>query len=150
MLAFGNPLWCSKTHCRCTLTSSSVSVLGYFNNLWCIQWWPPEQADSDILLNMMFLELFPIVVVICRWQDVFRDHRVLFWRDNQAMVQVINGKISCSEQVMWLVRKLVLTCLVTNICFSVKYIPGTNNGIADDLSQFQEERFRQLAPKAHP
>lgn len=50
---------------------------------------------------------------------------------------------------MHLVRKLVLTCLVTNICFSAKYIPGLNNGIANILSWFQVACFWQLAPGAH-
>lgn len=56
---------------------------------------------------------------------------VLFWCYNLAVVKVINRQTSSSEQVMQLVQKMVLTCLLTNISFSAKSIPGTSNGIMD-------------------
>lgn len=39
-----------------------------------------------------------------------------------------------------------------NFVFTSKHISGLNNDIADSLSQFQEIRFRSLAPHAqkHP
>lgn len=89
------------------------------------------------------------MVALCLWDEVFQDHKMLFWCDKQAVLRVINRQMSHSELVMWQVRKMVLTCVLVNISFSEKYIPGASNGIVDALSRFQEGRFQQLAPLVH-
>lgn len=131
--------------------SDAAGSLGFgvfFDNRWCAQRWPTSWANSGILRDLTFLELFPILVAVCLWREHFKDRKVLFWCDNQAVVRVINRQTSRSERVMRLVRKLVLTCLQANISFSARYVPGTSNCIADALSRFQEDRFRELAPEA--
>lgn len=125
--------------------TSSIGFGVFFNNRWCTQRWPTGWAQTGILRDLTFLEFFPILVALSLWKDLFRDRKVLFWCDNQAVVRVINRQISWSERVMGLVKRLVLTCLRANISFSAKYIPGTSNNIADALSCFQEDHFRQLA-----
>lgn len=121
----------------------------YFNGRWCASKWPEHWAGTGIERDLTFLELFPILVAAVIWEAEFRNRRVVFWCDNQAVVRVVNKQTSRSERVMRLVRKLVLVCLLSNITFSARHVAGINNCIADALSRFQEERFRSLAPEAN-
>ena len=49
---------------------------------------------------------------------------------------------------MFLVRKLVSLCLIMNILFKARHIPGQFNCKADALSRLQVKRFRQLSPRS--
>ena len=132
--------------------SDAAGSLGFgvfYNNLWCAQRWPPDWEASGLLRDLTFLELFPILVAVYIWRELFTNKKVLFWCDNLSVVRIINRQTSRSERVMRLVRRLVLTCLESNISFSAKHIAGVNNDVADALSRFQEERFRSLAPDAN-
>ena len=51
---------------------------------------------------------------------------------------------------MQLLRELFLCVARFNIKVMVKYVPGKQNAIADSLSHFNMQVFRQLAPQAHP
>ena len=75
-----------------------------------------------------------------------RNHSILFFTDNEALVHVINKQSCPDKTLMVFVRKLVLVCLGHNILFRAKHIPGVNNKLADCLSRFQIQTFKQLAP----
>ena len=45
---------------------------------------------------------------------------------------------------MYLIHRLVLTCLRFSIMFQAHHIPGKNNVLADHLSRLQTAKFRQL------
>ncbi|XP_053106618.1 uncharacterized protein LOC128325152 isoform X1 [Hemicordylus capensis] len=124
----------------------------YFRGRWCAERWPAAWVASGVIRDLTFLEFFPIVVAIHLWADLFRDRAVRFWCDNQATVRVINRQTSRSPRVMNLVRAFVLACLSNNIQFIACHVPGVQNSLADALSRFQVQRFRQLAPEAerHP
>ena len=49
---------------------------------------------------------------------------------------------------MDLVRFLVLISMKHNFLVRARHVPGVNNEIADALSRFQVQRFRELAPGA--
>ena len=49
---------------------------------------------------------------------------------------------------MHLIRSLVAVCLEYNILFKAVHIPGLDNSLADAISRFQLNRFRELAPWA--
>jgi hypothetical protein len=51
---------------------------------------------------------------------------------------------------MDLLRPIVLCTLKNNFMFTAKHVRGIDNGIADSLSRFQMDRFKQLAPLASP
>lgn len=122
----------------------------YFRGHWCAQPWPDTWLESDIIRDLTFLELFPLVVAVHIWANKFCNATVRFWCDNQAVVHVVNRQTSRSVKVMRLVRAFVLQCLRINALFIVQHVPGLQNGVADALSRFQEERFRELAPAASP
>ena len=76
------------------------------------------------------------------------NRRVLFFTDNSALVDIINKQTSKHKSVMVLLRDLVLSCLSYNILFRAQYVPGLQNSQADNISRFQVESFKELAPEA--
>ena len=95
--------------------------------------------------NTASLQFFPIVLGLCLWGDKMRNHSILFFTDNEALVHVINKQSCRDKMLMVFVRKLVLVCL-ENILFKAKHIAGVKNKLADCLSRFQVQTFKQLAP----
>ena len=72
--------------------------------------------------------------------------------DNEALVPIINKSSSKDEDIMKLVRKLVISTMQNNIQILAEHIAGKQNVLSDHLSRFRISRFRQLAPWAdsHP
>lgn len=73
---------------------------------------------------------------------------VKIFSNNLGVAEAINRKTASSLQVVVLLRQLVLKCLVLNVHFSVVYVPGVTNCIADSFSRFKWDRFRELVPEA--
>lgn len=120
----------------------------YLQGSWCAGRWPQEWRDLGYVTNLALLELFPIVVAVELWGDFFRNKKIRFMCDNLGVVQAINQQTAGSRPVVSLLRFLVLKGLSLNALLVAKHIPGVCNGIADALSRFQMERFRNLAPSA--
>ena len=93
---------------------------------------------------------FPIVVACALWYPEFSGKRLQFWCDNESVVAIINQGHSKPPRIMDLVRFLVLISMKHNFFVRARHVAGVNNGIADALSRFQEQRFRQLASHAAP
>nr|XP_034972425.1 uncharacterized protein LOC118085646 [Zootoca vivipara] len=120
----------------------------YFRGHWCAQPWPASWHAAGVTRDLTFLEFFPILVALRIWGSHLKDTRVCFWSDNQAVVRIIAKQSAKSDRVIRILHLFVLECLGGNISFSARFIPGLNNEIADALSRFQMERFRELAPEA--
>ena len=99
-------------------------------------------------IGISWQELFAIVVACQIWGHLLQDHRIKFHCDNEAVVNMINTKRSRIPRVMDLIRHLTLLTLQHNIYIHAVNIPGTHNAIADAISRFHFQRFRQLAPDA--
>ncbi|VDI48745.1 Hypothetical predicted protein [Mytilus galloprovincialis] len=65
-----------------------------------------------------------------------------------ALVSIINKRTAKSKRVMAFIRPLVLFTMQHNIQFKAQHIDGFKNEIADSISRFQLNRFRELAPGA--
>ncbi|OCT55505.1 hypothetical protein XELAEV_18001688mg, partial [Xenopus laevis] len=65
-----------------------------------------------------------------------------------GVVQAINKQFASSAEVVRLLRVLILRCLQINVGFRAVHLPRVQNDIADSLSWFQWDHFRQLAPTA--
>ncbi|XP_069592246.1 uncharacterized protein [Ranitomeya imitator] len=122
----------------------------YCAGKWSVGVWPEEWRQNGLTKNLALLELFPIVVAAFIWGENFKDRRVRFHCDNLSVVSVINSLSSSSPPVIRLVRELVLRCLELNSWISAVHVPGVQNNIADALSRFQWDRFRELAPDSEP
>ena len=113
------------------------------------QWFQGKWSDAWRQQSIEVLELYPICIAVELWTDKLANRCIQFHTDNSALVPIINDQTSKSKEIMVLVRRLVLHCLKHNILFKAYHIAGYRNGIADSLSRFQMQRFRELAPHAH-
>ncbi|KAM3928086.1 uncharacterized protein RB166_006214 [Leptodactylus fuscus] len=134
-----------------SLYTDAAGSLGFgaiLGREWCASSWPPEWAATDLCKNLTLLELFPIVVSVILWGPLLRDRRVTFWCDNESVVHAINNLTSSSLPVLSLLRHMVLRCLEMNIWFRARHVPGCKNNVADALSRFNWQVFRELLPEA--
>ncbi|KAJ1128498.1 hypothetical protein NDU88_006876 [Pleurodeles waltl] len=115
----------------------------YWEGRWCAGEWLNEWKNGG--RSIAFLELFPLIVVVCLWGAELRHSRVLFRVDNMAVEQMVNRQSAREAGVLQLMRVFVLQCLQNDIHFRVRHVPGVNNDIADALSRYQWERFHGLA-----
>ena len=74
----------------------------------------------------------------------------LFRSDNEAVVHILNTQTSKVLSLMQLLRSLLLSAARDSFSFSARHVPGVNNQIADALSRFRWQDFRQLVPDAQP
>ena len=143
--------WCSNSDLE--LFTDSAAGMGkgfgiYFEGRWAQSCWPSKWENTDIMNDITFLELFPVVVAVNLWGSYLKNKKILFHVDNQAVVVIINKKSSKSQRVMSLVRKLVLVCLEFNILIKAEHISGRFNSLADSLSRSDFQKFRRLCPTA--
>ena len=96
--------------------------------------------------NIVFLELYPIVVAVHVWGSLLKNHSILFFTDNEALCYIINKQSSKEPTVMVGIRRLVTACLGFNIRFHAKHLSSQANAAADALSRFQVTKFKQLMP----
>ncbi|XP_046337870.2 uncharacterized protein LOC124119423 [Haliotis rufescens] len=150
---FQNQKWADNTCLQLfTDAASTVGFGAYYNGNWANGLWPREWVEDGSTRDMTLLELFRIVLSVCLWGTAFANRKVLFFCDNQVVVSIINKQSSKAPRIMSLIRQLVLQGLKHNILFKARYITTHDNIIADALSRFQWERFRNAAPSAnlHP
>ena len=81
--------------------------------------------------------------------EKWRNRRIQFDCDNQSVVAIINSGTSKDSHIMKLVRELFLCAARMNFTIIAKHVPGKDNNIADSMSRFNMQVFRQLAPHAH-
>jgi hypothetical protein len=109
-----------------------------------------ENINQKTGISITWQELYPIYLACCFWGSQWTSKRIVFFCDNESIVQVLNKKTSKSPKIMDLLRPIVLCTLTNNFTFTAKHVRGIDNGIADSLCRFQMDRFKQLAPLASP
>jgi len=129
-----------------TDASGSIGFAGIYGSRWFYGKWQTPQHDTNIAV----LELYPITLAVIMYGPAMANHAITFMTDNEAVVAVINKVTTKHKQLMSLVRSLVSACLRYNILFRARHVPGIENVLADCLSRFQVDRFKQLAPWARP
>ena len=130
---------------RLTLFTDAAGGVGFgaiFGSKWFYGAWPPAWLHRNIAI----LEFFPIVLALGLCGSEMSNRCILFFTDNDAVVQVIN-KQSCKDKtLMFFVRRMVSICLEHNIVFKAKHVPGVENTLADALSRLQVQQFQLLSP----
>ena len=119
----------------------------FFQNKLAVGEWPTQVQEAELYKDITFKELFPIVFPLNLWGSELANQRVIFHCDNMSVVCIINKQSAESKPVMWLVRKLVHSCLFYYIVLRAKHIEGSLNENTDAISRFQFNRFRLLAPE---
>lgn len=74
--------------------------------------------------------------------------RILFQSENVGSVEIWARGSTRNSAIMELVRRIHFTAAENLFAVKVTHISGHDNGIADSLSRFQHQRFRQLVPEA--
>lgn len=134
-----------------TDAAGSIGFGGYLAGQWFQGRWLPEQKlDCNTGISIVWQELYPIYLACRLWGSQWTSKRIVFFCDNESVVQILNQKTSKSPKIMDLLRPIVLCTLQNNFTFTSKHVRGLDNGIADSLSRFQMDRFKQLAPLASP
>ncbi|MCG7866997.1 MAG: hypothetical protein JAY74_11590 [Candidatus Thiodiazotropha taylori] len=129
---------------------SSRGFGAFFAGKWAYGPWPQSWSEQGILGDITALELFPLLVALHIWGEALRNKKILFRVDNLAVVHIVNSKTSKSDRVMTILRTFTLQCLHLNIAVRAQHISSAANNIADSLSRFRFQRFRQLVPDADP
>ena len=68
----------------------------------------------------------------------------------RRVVDIWESGSTRAKETMALVRLMYFSAARYNVNVCVVHIDGANNVIADCLSRFQQDRFKQLAPLANP
>ena len=134
-----------------TDAAPSIGFGGFFNNEWFADSWPNQLLDlpKDVLSSALF-ELYPVVIAAMLWGDKWSRKRIVVFCDNEATVHIINKGRSSVPIINRFVRRLTWTSVLSNFTIRACHIPGLDNKIADALSRFKFQEFRNLCPNAAP
>ena len=124
--------------------SGSVGFGAFCGREWFNGRWLACQND----LSIAYKELFPVVIAADLFGHRWCKKHVLFRSDNEAVVAILNSRTSKVPAIMHLLRHLLFSAASFQFSFSSAHIPGIENSIADALSRFHWQEFRQLAPDA--
>ncbi len=116
-------------------TSNGLTMCGYRHKGHC-----PSRSK----------EFFPVVVAAHLWGVRWANRRVCFQLDNASVVYILNSRTSRENHIMALLRSLLGVAARCIFTFEARHIPGVANPIADALSRFNWQVFRQLAPECSP
>ena len=122
--------------------SGNAGFAAVFGSWWFAESWPSYLKEYQIAIK----ELFPIVVALELWGKHLQNSKVMFFSDNQAVVEAINKQYCKDKVMMSLVRRMILAVLTFNVVFRAKHIAGKSNVTADQLSRVHFQKARQLAP----
>lgn len=150
-LSFGINKWFTNQELDLFSDSAGNPYLGcavYFSGHWTYLQWPSPWNNTEIMSDITFLELVPIVLSVWLFKDLLVNKRVMFHTDNKALVSILNKKTSKSKRVMGLIRPFVLHTMLNNMQFKAAHIEGRLNTVSDAISRKQWQRFRTLAPEA--
>ena len=129
----------------CLYTDASGIGYGcYFVGHWFCEQFDDVKKARDILWK----ELYALLKAAATWGKYWASKRILFYCDNQAVVSILRSGTSKRPDIMCLVRALFFVAAENNFECSATYISTHDNGVADALSRFQSNRFRELAPAA--
>ena len=88
-------------------------------------------------VNIEALECYPILALVGTFADRLRNRAVVAVCDNLPLVHCLNKLTSKNDDVMWLMRPLVLLLMRYNITLRAEHIPTKANGVCDYLSRHQ-------------
>ena len=129
------------------VTSDAAGTLG-FGAFWGVEWFCGRWTQQQVPLSIAYKELFPIAIAARVWGVHWCRRSVCFLSDNMAVVCILNSRTSKDPWIMHLLRCILMSAAFFGFTFCAQHVPGAINHIADALSRFQWQRFRQLAPLA--
>lgn len=120
----------------------------FFNGKWAFFKWPQVWYGTEVLLDITFLEMVPVLLAVLLWGVDMKRNKILLHIDNEALVSVINKQSSKSKRLMKLIREFILMAMKLDIVFKAVHVSSKSNDIADAISRMQWDRLKRLAPGA--
>lgn len=113
----GRSYWQQSPFCDASAISLFInaSVSFGYGVFWNGHWSPSSWLDKGLNLNIVFLEILPILVALELWGDRFHNSRLLFHSDNKGVVFAITCMSSNFLPVLIVLCHLVFKCLTFNI-----------------------------------
>ncbi|XP_076592777.1 uncharacterized protein LOC143324302 [Chaetodon auriga] len=127
-----------------TDAAPSIGFGGYYNGKWFSAMWPGE--FTSLSPSSIICELYSIVIAAILWGHEWSKKIIVIHSDNSAVVNIINKGRSHVLDIMQFIRRLTLMSAQHQFIIRASHIPGHKNLIADSLSRFSFQKFRQLAP----
>lgn len=91
--------------------SYELGAACYMQGQWAFHEWHKAWRGDDVLRDMTFLELVPVVLALILWGERIANKRIIMWIDNEALVYILNKQTAKSKRVMVLVRNFVLLAM---------------------------------------
>ena len=126
---------------------SDASDLG-FGAIYGSAWIQGDWSSWSREISINYRELFAILAAAETWGQDWKGKRIVFVTDNEPITKIWDKGSTPSPDIMSLIRPLFLAAARGGYSVSLKHIAGVNNPVADALSRFQEETFRELHPDA--
>ncbi|XP_074539253.1 uncharacterized protein LOC141800545 [Halichoeres trimaculatus] len=130
-----------------TDAAPSVGFGGFYQGQWFADHWPPSFSELDF--SSALYEIYPIAVACHVWGHLWHRKRIAVLCDNQAVVEIINKGRSSSCAIMPFMRRITWLSVNLNFIITARHVPGQFNAIADSLSRFKFQVFRNLCPDAN-
>jgi hypothetical protein len=127
------------------VTSDAAGAIGY-GALYHQQWFSHKWMPSQMPMSIAYKEFFPVVIGAHLWGDQWANRRVCFRLDNSYVVHILNARTSRDHYIMGLVRSLLSVAAGLTSVSKPNTSPDLANPVADALSRFRWQVFRQLAP----
>lgn len=140
------PEWCTSPGMELYTDACSYAYAAYWKGRWIQQRFDCPAVNQDIAWK----ELYAIVVACNAWGPCWQGKKILFHCDNEAIVLIWKRGSSKSKEIMTLLRAAYWVAAHFQFNIMITHIRGCDNIIADSLSRFQMDRFRQAAPMAQP
>ena len=130
--------------------ASKLGFGGIYGHRWIQGTWPPNMLalNSGRAIDIDYLELFAIYAACATWGYLWAGKRIVIHTDNLPITNVWQAGTSKSPRLMVLVRALFLEAANHQFLLFLKFIPGVQNTIADYISRFQVQKFKDLTPGA--
>ena len=118
--------------------SRGLGCGAYYNGQLVYFPWPNHWHQSNIIRDVTFLELIPVVLSVVIWGKYWiTTTKILIDVDNISLLAILNKQTSKDKSVMGLIRSFVWHAMKHNIIFRAVYIAGSNNDIPDVISRKQ-------------
>ena len=131
------------------ISSDAAGSIGY-GAILGLEWFVGVWSAAQMPLSIAYKELFPVVLAASLWGHQWSAKRVEFCSDNTAVVAVLRSGTSRDSNMMVLLRHLSMLAARHSFAFTACHVAGSSNVVADALSRFDFQRFRQLVPHASP
>ena len=91
---FLDDLWLNSSKLNLSTDASGAHGFGaIFGSHWCYGKWPANWEYQNIAI----LEFYPIVLSLYLWGEAMSNQCILFFTDNESLVQVINRQ-TCKDK----------------------------------------------------